>query len=109
MNFLLTSIFFNLPALLGTVGLFMLITVALEIVFGFIGFDQNKLWYGAFIFMSFLCCVFTIAAASLAAKNGDSDIKTSNFFLFAAPITFRGLVGYLKFKDMRAGGDAPAE
>ena len=87
----------------------MLISVTLELVLGFMNMDQNKMWSGVFIFMSFLCCVFTIAAASLAAKNGDSDIKTSNFFLFAAPITFRGLVGYLKFKDMRAGGDAPAE
>ena len=93
----------------------MLITVALEIVFGFIGFDQNKLWYGVFIFMSFLCCVFTIAAAGLAtegakdASSDNDDFKAAMFFLFAAPITFRGLVGYLKFKDMRAGGEAPAE
>ena len=87
----------------------MLISVTLELVLGFMNMDQNKMWSGVFIFMSFLCCVFTIAAASLAANDGNSDLKTSNFFLFAAPITFRGLVGYLKFKDMRAGGDAPAE
>ncbi len=71
--------------------------------------DQNKLWCGVFIFMSFLCCVFTLAAASVSASEGNSDYKSMNFFLFAAPLTFRGLVGYLKFKDMRAGGDAPAE
>ena len=93
----------------------MLITVALELVLGFMNMDQNKMWCGVFIFMSFLCCVFTIAAAGMAtegakAVHGDNDdIKAAQFFLFLAPITFRGLVGYLKFKDMRAGGDAPAE
>ena len=87
----------------------MLISVTLELVLGFMNMDQNKMWSGVFIFMSFLCCVFTIAAASLASSDGDSDFKASQFFLFAAPLTFRGLVGYLKFKDMRAGGDAPAE
>ena len=93
----------------------MLITVALELVLGFMNMDQNKMWSGVFIFMSFLCCVFTIAAAGLAtegakdASSDNDDFKAAMFFLFAAPITFRGLVGYLKFKDMRAGGEAPAE
>ena len=73
--------------------------------------DENKIWNGVFIFISFLCCVFTIAAASLATEGaGDNDdLRAAHFFMFAAPITFRGLVGYLKFKDMRAGGEAPAE
>ena len=91
----------------------MFIGVALEILLGFMNMDQHKIWSGAFIFLSFLCCVFTVAAASLAAEGvgalGD-DMKAAMFFLFIAPITFRGLVGYLKFKDMRSGGaDAPSE
>ena len=90
----------------------MLIAVVLELVLGFMNMDNHKIWSGVFIFMSFLCCVFTIAAAALAAEGVSaqgSDMKAAFFFLFAAPLTFRGLVGYLKFKDMRAGGDAPAE
>jgi hypothetical protein len=91
----------------------MLIAVVLELVLGFMNMDNHKIWSGVFIFMSFLCCVFTIAAAALAAEGADSagsDMwKAAYFFLFAAPLAFRGSVGYLKFKDMRAGGDAPAE
>ena len=101
-------------ALLGTTSLFMLVAVLLELLLGFINMDSTQLWSGIFIFFSFVSCIFTIAAAALATEGADSsavgaegadNIKAAFFFLFAAPITFRGLVGYLKFKDMR-GGDS---
>ena len=97
---------------MGIGSMFVLIALVCEILFGIINLDNNKFWGGTFLFVLFVAVVFQLCSAGLAVESaktevdsgfveGPDNLYASQFFLYAAPMCTRVMLGLLKFKDMR--------
>eukprot|EP00940_MAST-03C_sp_MAST-3C-sp2_P003018 g3018.t1 len=97
---------------IGFGSLFMFITLAVEAVLGFCNIDDNKIWGGAFLFLTVASIAITLGAGGTEVEtleNSNADDKYNNFLFYrfaiiTAPIAYRTLLIFLKVRDMMIGG-----
>ena len=90
-----------------------MICLALELILGFCGADNNRIYGFAFIAVMIVAIVFQIASASQMVESVDGaggseqdNLNAHYFFLYASPIAPRTLSTIMKYLDIRGGAAA---
>jgi len=96
----------------------------LQIIFGFVGFSNAKVWAIIFMLTCAVASAFQLAAAGLQVQaytelyelacmyelafNNKDDIYVSQFFLYANPMVMRIMAALMKYYDMKNVSNATA-
>lgn len=91
----------------------------LQIIFGFVGFSNAKVWAIIFMLTCAVASAFQLAAAGIQvqaykdmydelALNNKDDIYVSQFFLYANPMVMRIMAALMKYYDMKNVSNATA-
>ena len=93
-------------------GLLMACAFTVELILGFVNCDDNKMWGFTFIALAVCSSILTFVGAGYAVDNVDcggcdkeDNAKYYTFVLTVAPVMYRGLIVFMKARDVALGTD----